>query len=328
MKFAFPEYWVWMLGVPVSLGILFLVYKRVSQISATWFSPDQYARSYPFTKFTLRALGFLMLFMALIGPYWSTSEQQINILGREIYILLDVSGSMNCRDVQPSRLERAKQELKKVISHLKGDKIGLILFTESAYVQCPLTPDHEAVKLFIDLAKTDQYAQTGTQFRRALTRALERFRNTPQVDEKVSRAIILISDGEDFGDSYASLIERLKRSNVKVFPVGVGTYAGGPIPESADDENNFKRRKDGTMVVSRLIDENLKEIAQTFGTEYLRISQPTDDLVALETQIYNMTASPLEASIEQVENNRFQAVLFIAVLLLLASLFLMPIRKV
>lgn len=317
-----------MMGVPVSLGILFLVYKRVIQISTAWFSPDQYARSYPFTKFALRASGFLLLFAALIGPYWSTSEQQINILGREIYILMDVSSSMNTRDVQPSRLDRAKQELKKVIDHLEGDKIGLILFTESAYVQCPLTPDHDAVKLFIDLAETEQYAQKGTQFRRALTRALERFRATPQVDEKVSRAIILVSDGEDFGDSYASLIDRLKRANVKVFPVGIGTYGGGPIPQDADDDQNYKRRPDGTMIVSRLIDENLKEIAQTFGTEYQRISQPTDDLVALETQIYNMTASPLEASIELVENNRFQAVLFLAVMLLLASLFLMPIRKV
>ena len=150
-KFAFQEYWIWLLGIPVSLGIMFLVYKRVSQITQTWFSVDQYARSLPFLKFILRGVAFILLFIALLGPYIETREEQVNIMGREVYIIMDVSASMNATDVHPSRLSKAKQELKKMVDHLKGDKIGLIVYTEHPYNQCPLTQDHEAIKLFIDM---------------------------------------------------------------------------------------------------------------------------------------------------------------------------------
>jgi len=329
VKFAFPEYWIWMLGIPVSLGIMYLVYKRVSQIIFTWFSKDQYERSFPLLKFGLRALAFVLLFMALLGPYQSTSEEQVNIMGREIYLLLDVSASMNATDIQPTRLERAKLELQKLVDQLKGDKLGLILFTENPYVQCPLTQDHEAVKLFIQMAETEQFTQTGTQFRNALALALDRFNHIEMESQQISRAVVIISDGEDHGDSYASLIERMKRQGIKVFTVGIGTDEGAPIPVSIQSSNpSYKRQEDGEVVISRLEDDALREIGKAFGTEYLRIDQDMVSTEKLEGQIYDITASALETSIEQVKNNQFQVFIFISVVLLVASMFIMPIRKV
>lgn len=327
MKFAFQEYWIWLLGIPVSLGIMFLVYKRVGQIIDTWFSKDQYARSYPFLKFILRGLSFSLLFVALMGPYSETREEQVSIMGREVYIILDVSASMNATDVHPSRLSKAKQELKKLVDHLKGDKIGLIVYTEHPYNQCPLTQDHEAVELFIDLAQTDQFVQTGTQLRSALVMALDRFQHTPKDASQISRAIVLVSDGEDYGGGYTYLFHRLKSQNIKVFPVGVGTETGAPVPISPNSRD-YKRMEDGSVVISRLIDDDLKKIANEFGTTYVKLDDDMKGMDELISQIYSMTATPLEVSIEQVANNRFQFFLFAAIIFLFISMVIMPIRKV
>lgn len=327
MKFAFQEYWIWLLGIPVSLGIMFLVYKRVGQIIETWFSRDQYARSYPLLKFVLRGLSFALLFVALLGPYSETREEQVSIMGREIYIIMDVSGSMNATDVHPSRLTKAKQELKKLVDHLKGDKIGLIVYTEHPYNQCPLTQDHEAVKLFVDMAQTDQYVQTGTRLRSALVMALDRFQNTKRDASQISRAIVLVSDGEDYGGGYTYLFHRLKEQNIKVFPVGIGTETGAPVPVSPNSRD-YKRMEDGSVVISRLIDDDLRKIANEFGTTYVKLDDDLKNMDELITQIYSMTATPLEVSIEQVANNRFQFFLFAAIMFLFVSMIVMPIRKV
>ena len=281
------------------------------------------------TKFFLRSGGFFMLFIALLGPYWGESQEQVSILGREIYILLDVSASMNAQDVKPSRLERVKRELKQLVTKLEGDKVGLILFTENAYVQCPLTNDLRSLSLFLDMAQTSNFAQTGTQFRSALGTALDRFTRQEEGREALTRAIILVSDGEDYGDTYASLIERLKNLSIRVFPVGVGTYEGAPIPKGAEGEAEraYLRYEDGSIAISRLTDQDLKTIADEFGTQYVQLDQQFANLSELEKQIYSLKASPLDTLIEKVKNNQYQLFAFLAVMLLFASMFLMPIRK-
>lgn len=305
------------------------MYKRVAAITQAWFSADEYERSYPLLKFGLRTMGFVLLFIALMGPYWGENEHDSKLLGREIFILLDVSASMNAEDIKPSRLEKVKRELKTVINHLEGDKIGLILFTESAYVQCPLTHDRQAVSLFLDLAETRQFAQTGTQYRSALATAMDRFMNGNEESQNTSRGIILVSDGEDFGDTYVSLIERLKQSNVQVFPVGVGTYEGAPIPQFINNKKKgYKRYEDGTVAISRLIDQDLQNLADEFGTDYIRLSNPTATLAGLEKDIDNLAASPIDTQLAQVKNNKYQLFLFFSVISLFLSMFLMPIRKV
>lgn len=307
---------------------MFLVYKRVTFITETWFSPDQYERSHPLAKFFLRSAGFVMLLVALLGPYWGESQERVSILGREFYILLDVSASMNAEDVKPSRLERVKRELKQLITKLEGDKVGLVLFTENAYVQCPLTSDLRAVSMFLDMAETKNFAQTGTQFRSALATALDRFMRNQEGSEALTRAIILVSDGEDHGDTYASLIERLKNLSIRVFPVGVGTYEGAPIPNGGEaGDRSYIRYEDGSIAISRLTDQDLKVIAGEFGTQYVKLDQQYANLAELEKQIYGLKASPLDTQIEKVKNNQYQLFAFLAVILLFASMFLMPIRK-
>ncbi|MEZ4825067.1 MAG: VWA domain-containing protein [Bacteroidia bacterium] len=329
MKVAFPEYWIWMLGLPVTLGIIYLVYRRVAFITQTWFSAEQYERSYPLVKMGMRMGGFVLLFVALLGPYSKKGNDNSRFMGREIFIILDVSASMNTEDIKPSRLTYVKKELKELVSHLEGDKIGLILFAEYAYVQCPLTLDRRAVNLFLDMAESGQFAQTGTQFRSALAVAMDRFHNTSDDNSNKTRAVILVSDGEDFGDNYVSLVERLKQAGIAVFTVGVGTYEGGPVPHIVDNRKaGYKRYEDGALAISRLTDEALSSLASDFNTEYVKVNEQDKTLLPLETQIESLSSSPFMANMNKVENNQFQAFLFLALLLLMGSMFIMPIRKV
>jgi Ca-activated chloride channel homolog len=328
LEFAFPQYWIWTLAIPVSMGIIFLVYRRVDHITRTWFGQEEYKRNHPLLKFVLRAVAFVFLFIALVGPYWREKERKVSIMGREIYLLLDVSSSMNAQDIRPSRLEKARQELKQLVYSLRGDKIGLIVFSEYAYVQCPLTRDYRAVSLFLDMVETDQFAQTGTQFRSSLATALERMTSVEGRSDNVNRAIVLVSDGEDYGDTYASIIDRLLQSNIKVFTVGIGTPEGAPVPQFVNKEQQgYKTYPDGSTAISRLLDEHLIDIAQQFGTEYIAIDAPYKRLDGLVEQLLLLTSSPLESKIEKVENNHYQLFLFVSLFCLLFSLFLMPIRK-
>lgn len=312
----------------MSLGIIYLVYRRVDMIIHNWFSENEYKRNHPRLKFVLRSVAFVFLFIALVGPYWQEKERKVSVMGREVYILLDISASMNAEDIQPSRLEKARQELKQLVYSLRGDKIGLIVFSEYAYVQCPLTRDYRAVSLFLDMAETDQFAQTGTQFRSALAVALERFLSEKSRSDNANRAIVLLSDGEDYGDTYASIIDRLQQANIKVFTVGIGTSEGAQVPELVDEEKRgYKTYPDGSMAISRLLDEHLIQIAEQFGTEYIAIDAPYKRLDGLVEQLLLLTSSPLESKIERVESNRYQLFLFISLFCLLFSLFLMPVRK-
>ena len=328
MDVVYPAYWFWWLAVPVSLGIIYLVYRRVAYITENWFAPETYARSYPFFKFWLRAGAFVLLFVALLGPYWGERPSQTPVLGREIYILLDVSASMNAEDVRPNRLAKVKEELRSLIDAMKGDKIGLIVFAENAYVQCPLTTDYQAVKLFLDLASSNQFAQTGTNFRAALGVALNRFSNLENPNDKLSRVIILVSDGEDFGGKYTSIIDRFRQFYVRVFTVGVGTLEGAPIPHSEKGiQLGYKSHEDGTRAISYLQEESMQQIAAASGTNYIRIDDKTQSLEALQDQLQKLSVSPLSSRIEQVKNNKYQIFLGISLVLLLISLFIMPIRK-
>lgn len=328
MNWVFPEYGYWALAIPVSVGIIYLVYRRVEGLTRQWFAKGTYRMSAPLLKFVLRTVGFMLLFPALAGPYWETQPREVDRLGREIYLLLDVSASMNATDIAPSRLKKAKRELKRLLLQLQGDRVGLIVFTDYAYVQCPLTRDHRLLEEYLDMVDSDQFAQSGTQYRNALGTAYERLMAGEDRQGMSSKAIVLISDGGDFGDTYTSISERLKLQGIKVFPVGIGTYDGAFVPRQASQSGQgYIKQADGSPVVSYLMDESLKQLARDFGTRYVSIEENYQDLHELEAQLLRLDASPFATQKEQVDLNRYQFLLGLALLLLMVSMFIMPIRK-
>ena len=328
MKFVFPENGLWILLMPVSIGIIYLVYRRVKGITNSWFDPKEIRWNFPQLKFWLRFFALILTLISLTGPYLSEGEQEVDVLGREIYLLLDVSSSMNATDIKPSRLEKAKRELKILIEALKGDRIGLIVFTDYAYVQCPLTSDYQMLITFLDLVKTDQFNQTGTQYRNALAASLDRLVNMDANGQAVNKGLVLISDGGDFGDTYTSIIDRLKQKQIKLYPVGIGSYEGTTIPSDPLFPQGAKMRdEDGAPVISYLIDEPLKLMAREFGTKYLTISESYMGLDALEKQLMKLDASPYATQLQLVEKNQYRLFLLPACICLFISLIIMPIKK-
>lgn len=324
---VFKNYLPWvLLVIPAGVAIIF-VFLRTNRALNTWFHDDEPRVLFPVLRMILRGSGILLLAVALLGPYGGRLPEKINRMGREVYILLDVSASMMAEDIKPSRLSKIKKELKKMVMELKGDKLGLIVFTSDAYVQCPLTTDYKAVLLFIDLVSSEQFSNTGTDFRTALSLALKRFTETEKNSKKVARSIVLISDGEDFGDTYTSVTERLKSEDIMLFTVGVGTYEGARVPNIRNGNvRGYKRNSDGSPAISQLNDASLQEMAEDFGTQYHRIDKPGDDLGPVIDQVKLVSSSVMDSGTELAKVNRFQIPLLLGFLVLAASMFLMPIR--
>jgi len=268
------------------------------------------------------------MFFALIGPYWDAKDQNVDVLGREIYILLDVSSSMNTEDLRPSRLGKIKKELKKLIYDLRGDRIGLIVFSAYPYVQCPLTQDFQSVSMFLDLATTEQFSNKGTNYRQALRMALERLIDSQKTRDEMNRAIILVSDGGDHGETYMSIIDRLQQANIKVFTVGVGTDEGAAVPKlQKGRKKGYKKYPDGQIAVSKLEDQPLQELASAFNTRYIRLDAQFKNLNPLRDQIKRLSSAPLATKRERVKNNKYQFFLLISFLTLGFSMFYMPVQK-
>lgn len=324
---VFPEYLpVLIVMIPVVVLVI-IHFMRTDTAVTTWFRKDEVRFSLPGLKAVFRGLGLLLLIVGLLSPYWGRTEQRINKLGREVYILVDVSASMLAEDIKPNRLVKVKKELKKMTSELKGDKIGIIVFTTQAYVQCPLTTDTKAVNLFIDLVGTDQFASTGTNFRAALSTALERFK-TEKSARKTTRSVVIISDGEDFGDNYTSVSDRLQKNDIKVFPVGIGTYEGSRVPNIRRGKKvGYKKTKDGGDAISQLNDETLKALADNFNTRYTKIDKQIANLDQVTEQIKLLSASVLEKKDKLANVNRYQLFLLPGLILLFLSWFWNPVRS-
>lgn len=323
---VFPEYGLWLLLlIPAGFAAV-LAFSRSIQATTGWFNHGDYQFQYPLAKLVLRGTALILIGLALLGPYWGRLPEKVNKMGREVYFLVDVSASMMTEDIKPSRLTKIKKELKKMITALKGDKMGLIVFTSDAYVQCPLTTDYKALLLFVDLVSSEQFSNTGTDFRAALSMALKRFTETEKATQKMSRSIVLISDGEDFGETYTSVTERLKSEGIMLFTVGIGTYEGGKVPNYRRGKlDGYKKNTDGTPAISQLKDESLRQLAEEFGTQYHNIDLAVDDLGPIIDQVKLVSASVMDSKSEMAKVNRFQIPLMAGILLFMVSLFWMPV---
>lgn len=322
-----PEYWpVFLFWIPLAV-VLVILYIRSNSAVKIWFRPHEYTFFLPEIKLILRGVAIIFLTLAMMGPWWGRIEQQINQLGREVYFLVDVSASMNCDDIKPSRIQKVKKEIRGMVNQMKGDRVGLIVFTTDAYVQCPLTNDYKAVNLFLDLLGTEQFSSTGTDFRAALSKALDRFANSEQSEQKITRSIILISDGEHFGDEYGSVVERLKQNDIEVFTVGVGTYMGGKVPEYRRGQIvGYKQSKDGSLAISKLDDTSLQSLSNDFDTKYHRIDDQIDNLDPVLDQIEMQSASVVGRETMLANVNRYQLFLIISLVTFFASMVWMPLK--
>lgn len=263
-------------------------------------------------KLPLRLLYFGLLLIALQGPLVGQMPQTVRAVSKDIYFAVDLSASMNAADVKPSRLERVKYELTQLVRTLPTERIGLIIFSSDAFVQCPLTYDRSALLLFIETLKTNLISGRGTDFEPALRIALTKHTGSSATLTNEAKVIVLISDGENFGNSTSQVLEEIEESSVRLFTVGVGTRAGSRVPDNV----SYKRQPDGSEVVSRLNEFALRQLAAEAGGVYFEISDQQNEFSKLALALAGVEGQVIDTRTIKVSVNKYFYFLLAALLLM------------
>jgi len=268
-------------------------------------------------------LGIIFILLASVGPQIGMKLTELTREGVDIFILLDTSVSMNAIDVKPSRIEKAKYELGRLLNSLKGDRAGLIAFAGSAHLHCPLTEDYSASRLFLNMMDTDLITTQGTDLAAAIQLALDHVENN---NEKF-KVFVLVSDGEDHQGEAILLAESARELGIIIHTLGVGTSAGGPIPIYDDDGNRaeFKKNRSGQVVTSTLNESTLDEIARITGGIYIRVENQVNAIAPLLREIDQMEKRELKSHVFSQYEDRYQVFLVIGLMLFLAE-FMVPTR--
>lgn len=271
-------------------------------------------------KFMIRSVYFFLLLIAVMGPSFGAMKKEIKTIGKDIFLLVDLSASMNTRDIPPSRLEKIKYELTQMIPAFDADRIGLIVFTAGAAVQCPLTFDQEALLLYNRLLNTNQAPAAGTNYGPALGLAIEKFEINADSGTAVPKArlLVLMSDGENFNEDVRLRLQQLRKNQIRVFTLGIGTAGGGPVPEG----HHYKKDRNGQRITSRLNDEPLREIARRTDGQYFEINNEKNEALELVRAVNLISGETQEARTIDITANKYMYPLFLALLLILADILI------
>ena len=265
------------------------------------------------TKIIFRSTYFFLMIIALLGPSFGSSKKEIKVIGKDIMIAIDLSESMNANDIQPSRLEKIKFELKKIIDEFNSDRIGIIMFSNEAYIQCPLTYDKNALNLFIETLNTGLVPSSGTDFGPPLDLSLDKLLADKIQENDKSKIIILISDGEDFGENTYEIVDKIKESSIKLFTVGIGTSEGTRILLR---NGSFKKDKDGKEVITKLNSTSLKKIANETKGKYFEISNQINQINGMIYEIKEIKGDLIDSKFMDVTKNKYFYFLFVALMLM------------
>ncbi len=332
MHFARPEYLNFLWLIP-ALGLFFVWSlksrrRRLEKLISPAIAP-RLTREFSRGKATLRAillLGcFLFFILALARPQWGMRLETVRRRGVDIFVALDTSYSMNSEDVAPSRLAKAKAEIRSFLKRLRGDRIGLITFAGSAIVQCPLTLDYGAVSLFLDAASTESVPDPGTSLAAAITTANGAF----IAKERKYKVLVIVTDGEDLEGQIESAVDKAREAGVIIYTLGTGTPQGSPIPvrDTKGDVVEYRKDPSGQVVISRLGEKALAEIANRTGGRYFRATTAEGELDDLYSEISQMDKKELESKLYQNFEDRYQYPLALAIALLAVEAWMSEKRK-
>ena len=254
----------------------------VRQLMPSWSGAKGWWRT------VLFCLGFFCFVIGLARPLLGAKLVERETKGAEIMICLDVSNSMLAQDYSPDRLSRAKLAISRIVDRLQGDRIGLIIFAGSSFVQLPITTDYVSAKMFLNSIDTQSVPVQGTAIGDAIVTAAKSF----SVQSEKSRAIIVITDGENHEDDAVEAAKQVASTGIRIFTIGVGSLQGQPIPK----DGNLMKDKDGNIVVTRLDEETLRRIASVgngayvhAGNEEFGLNPILDEIRKLEDERFNST---------------------------------------
>ena len=261
------------------------------------------------------AVFFLVL--ALARPQWDQGEQEVFARGVDVFLVLDTSFSMDATDVAPSRMERARYIASQLMDRLQGNRLGLVVFSGTSFVQCPLTLDYGAARIFLDIVATGIVPEPGTNIVQAIEAAKRGFvsRNATH------RVIVLLTDGEQQSGDVLAVAEEARQDGIVVHAVGVGTPGGEPIPvrNERGEVSDYVRDAEGQPVLSRLDEKTLSELALVTGGEYFRVSEKDEEIEGIASLVMGMEGADLESQLFTRYRERYYWPLALALAFLLAD---------
>ena len=322
-RFANIELLWLLLTIPVFVAA-FIVYTRRKRRQLQEFGDAELmeqlmpnaSRTRPAVKFSILMVALALLIIAAARPQFGQSERTEKRQGIEAIVALDISNSMLAEDVAPNRLDRAKQMLSKLMDNMVNDKVGLVVFAGDAFVQLPITCDYVSAKMFLNSIKPELIKTQGTAIGQALATSIRCFGE----QSDASRAIILITDGENHEDDAVAVARRAKEEGIQVLVVGIGKPEGSPIPMPGT--NNFRKDREGNVVVSRLNEEMCREIAQAGGGIYVRCDNTNTATKAIQKELDKLATQEIETQVYTDYNEQFQSFALIALLLLVIDFFI------
>ncbi len=305
MKFGAPEFIKWLLLIIPLIGLFIFMHRQRAMRLARLISSNVWETVIPgrrkkhgHRRTVLRILALLCIGLALTRPQWGSRWEEVKQRGLDIIVVLDTSKSMLAEDIKPNRLKQAQWAVRNFVKQLKGDRIGLIAFSGSSFLQCPVTIDYAAFTMMLDDLYAGIIPRGGTAIEQALKTAADSFDTKSEAD----RAVILITDGEDHEGDPGRMAEQFRKENIKLFCIGVGTLSGELIPSN----EGYTKDSQGRVVKSSLNEGLLEKLARETGGFYVR-SAPGD--FGLD-RIYKLGISDLqrdeqESRLAKVYEERF-----------------------
>jgi Ca-activated chloride channel homolog len=273
----------------------------------------------PFVKLIFQVLAVILLTIVLARPQFGSKVEEVKRQGIEVIIALDVSNSMLAGDIQPSRLERAKQAISRLVESLSEDKIGLIVFAGDAYTQIPVTTDYISAKMFLSTISPQIVPKQGTAIGSAIDLGMRSF---SQGDNK-SRALIIITDGENLEDDPVAKAKEAAEKGIIIYTIGIGSTEGVPISVNSNGRTDFLKDPEGNTVISRLDENILRDIAIAANGKYVRANNSNIGLDQIFEDIRKLKKQELEGTVYTEYNDQFQFFAGFALLLLFIDFLIM-----
>ncbi len=331
MRFFNIEYQIWLLIVPLLIAVSGYSFwnwrKKVHLLKGSDLIGKLTLVSKPafIIKQVALYLAVFFLVLGIMRPRWGTKLSIEKEMGIDIVLAIDISRSMDVRDISPSRLKRVKMELETLMNLLVGNRIGIVLFAGASFVQSPLTTDIGALSLFINGINTRMIDLQGTDVEAALKKSAE------LLDSKFkrSRIILLFTDGESHeGNAVVTATEILKKYDIKTFTIGIGTKAGSVIPvANRGVEDSFKEDGKGNFIKSKLDEKELIKIANAGGGKFYRIGTDKFDLSKLASKVKNIEKSEVGKTKKRSLIDRYQIFIGVALFFLMLYFFIPTMKE-
>ena len=322
-----PTYFIFLASIPIIFTMFLLVFWWKKRKQKQFADSDLIQKLSPqistfksFLKIGVIGVALAFLVIALVNPKMGTKLETVKRQGVDIVFALDVSKSMLAEDIAPSRLDKAKQIITRIIDNLGSDRIGIIIYAGNSYPLLPITTDHAAAKMFLQNADPEMVSSQGTAINEAINRGITYF----DMKERTNRFLFIVSDGEDHEENVTYAAEDATKAGIKIFTIGIGTEKGGPIPiKENGNVISYKKDMNGEVVITQLKPAVLNEIAIEGNGTYIDGNRTQETIKTIEDLLLKAEKNEFESKQFSDYKDQFQWFIAAGLLFLLIDVFLL-----